>query len=95
MAIDLPGFKKTSLPDVARIGSYAELLSEAILGIPELKRKKFVLVGHSLGGAAASALLAHEEIVRKLRGVVLIAPAGFGLNAPFSQKNIFGNFSIK
>lgn len=92
LAIDLPGFSRTSLPDSARIEAYAEMLSEALLRIPELKNKRFILIGHSLGGATASALLAYPEVAKRLRGVVLIAPAGYGktpsaeLFAAFNRK---------
>ncbi|HET9947573.1 MAG TPA: alpha/beta fold hydrolase, partial [Longimicrobiales bacterium] len=72
-AFDLPGFGGSSLPARPRLSAYADDLAAALdrLGVRE-----FVLVGHSLGGAIATALA--ERAPGRVRALVLLAPAGFG-----------------
>jgi pimeloyl-ACP methyl ester carboxylesterase len=73
IAPDLPGFGYSDAPDHGEIEAYARNLAEAlaILGI-----ERFTLVGHSLGGAIATALA--ELLPDKVGALVLLAPAGFG-----------------
>lgn len=73
VAIDLPGFGSSDPARRARICAYAEDVEEALgaLGLHE-----FVLVGHSLGGAVATALA--ERLGKRVLSLVLLAPAGFG-----------------
>ena len=72
VAIDLPGFGGSSLPSRARLSAYAEAVVE---GLDQLELGNFTLVGHSLGGAVATAVAERCESVRAL---TLLAPAGFG-----------------
>jgi pimeloyl-ACP methyl ester carboxylesterase len=73
VAFDLPGFGVSDQPTRPRISAYADDLAAAIdaLGIGP-----FVLVGHSLGGAVATALA--ERVPDRVSALVLLAPAGFG-----------------
>src|SRR4051794_695653 len=48
--VDLPGFGGSTCPPYERIGSYARDVGHAI---DELGLDRFVLVGHSFGGAVA------------------------------------------
>jgi pimeloyl-ACP methyl ester carboxylesterase len=73
VAFDLPGFGQSSRAARARISEFA---SEILAGIDELKIKRFVLVGHSLGGAIATSLA--EMVPDRVLALVLLAPAGFG-----------------
>ena len=72
VAIDLPGFGGSDLPSRPRISAYAEAVCEgiALLGLEEV-----LLVGHSLGGAVATAV---AERCDPVVAVCLLAPAGFG-----------------
>lgn len=72
IAIDLPGFGGSSLPQLPRIGSYA---ADVLRGLATLEVEECVLVGHSLGGAVAAAVCARAPSVG---AVALLAPAGFG-----------------
>lgn len=71
-AIDLPGFGGSSLPTRPRISAYAEAVCE---GIEELGLAEVTLVGHSLGGAVATAVAERCDAVTAL---ALCAPAGYG-----------------
>jgi pimeloyl-ACP methyl ester carboxylesterase len=73
VAFDLPGFGRSDLPTRPRISAYAEDVIEAVeaLGIG-----RYALVGHSLGGAVATAVA--ERGPDRAETLTLIAPTGFG-----------------
>jgi pimeloyl-ACP methyl ester carboxylesterase len=72
-AIDLPGFGGSTCPPYDRVGRYARDVGQALdlLGL-----ERYVLVGHSFGGAVATALC--EQRPHTVAGLVLIAPVGYG-----------------
>jgi pimeloyl-ACP methyl ester carboxylesterase len=72
LAIDLPGFGGSDCPTRPRISAYAEAVCE---GLEQLNLDSCTLVGHSLGGAVATAVAERTPIVDAL---ALIAPAGYG-----------------
>ncbi len=72
IAIDLPGFGRSDLPLRPRMASYAEAICE---GLDQLDVKDCTLVGHSLGGAVATAVAERCDAVASL---ALCAPAGYG-----------------
>jgi pimeloyl-ACP methyl ester carboxylesterase len=72
VAIDLPGFGGSSPPTAARIDAYAEDVA-AVLA--RLRLNHATVVGHSLGGAVATALAERSPAVD---GLALLAPVGFG-----------------
>jgi pimeloyl-ACP methyl ester carboxylesterase len=72
-AFDLPGFGDSDCPTRNRISAYAEDVQAALAA---LDVHEFALVGHSLGGAVATALA--ERLGDDVAALVLIAPAGFG-----------------
>ena len=72
IAIDLPGFGGSELPTRPRISAYAE---DVAAGLRRLDIGEHTLVGHSLGGAVATAVAERHEGVHSL---VLLAPAGYG-----------------
>ncbi len=72
-AFDLPGFGDSDCPTRNRISAYAEDVHAALA---TLDVHDFTLVGHSLGGAVATALA--ERLRDDVAALVLIAPAGFG-----------------
>src|ERR1035437_2659860 len=72
-AINLSGFDGSSCPTRNRISAYAEDVVEA-LGL--LGLKEFTLVGHSFGGAVATAVA--EKMPDQVSALALLAPAGFG-----------------
>jgi pyruvate dehydrogenase E2 component (dihydrolipoamide acetyltransferase) len=71
-AMDLPGFGGSDLPLRPRIGAYAR---DVAVGLHRLGIGECTLVGHSLGGAVATALAERDAGVHSL---VLLAPAGYG-----------------
>jgi pimeloyl-ACP methyl ester carboxylesterase len=73
IAVDLPGFGHSDPPTRGSIAGYARDVSEALAA---LGAERFTLVGHSLGGAVATALA--ELMPAKVTGLLLLAPAGFG-----------------
>lgn len=73
IALDLPGFGGSDLPTRPRISAYAEVVAWAL---GELDVSDVVLVGHSLGGAVATAVA--ERAPERIGSLVLLAPAGFG-----------------
>ena len=72
-AVDLPGFGDSDRPTRNRISAYAEDVQAALAA---LDVHDFTLVGHSLGGAVATALA--ERLRDDVAALVLMAPAGFG-----------------
>ena len=72
-AFDLPGFGDSDCPTRNRISAYAEDVQTVLAA---LDVHHFTLVGHSLGGAVATALA--ERLGDDVAALVLIAPAGFG-----------------
>ena len=72
-AVDLPGFGDSDRPTRNRISAYAEDVQAALAA---LDVHDFTLVGHSLGGAVATALA--ERLRDDVAALVLVAPAGFG-----------------
>jgi pimeloyl-ACP methyl ester carboxylesterase len=73
IAFDLPGFGHSDAPSEGSISGYA---SDVADGLAALGVERFTLVGHSLGGAVATALA--ERLANRVTGLVLLAPAGFG-----------------
>ncbi len=73
VAFDLPGFGYSDAPRRGSIAEYAQDIAEglALLGV-----ERFTLVGHSLGGAVATAVA--ELLPDQVGALVLLAPAGFG-----------------
>ena len=72
-AVDLPGFGGSTCPRYERIASYARDVGRAV---DALGLDRFVLVGHSFGGAVATALT--EQRPHQVASLVLAAPAGYG-----------------
>jgi pimeloyl-ACP methyl ester carboxylesterase len=72
-AVDLPGFGDSHPPTRNRVSAYAEDVQAALAA---LDVHDFTLVGHSLGGAVATALA--ERLRDDVAALVLITPAGFG-----------------
>jgi pimeloyl-ACP methyl ester carboxylesterase len=72
-AIDLPGFGGSTCPSYERVAAYARDVARAI---DELGLERFALVGHSFGGAVATALA--EQRPDQVASLLLIAPAGYG-----------------
>jgi pimeloyl-ACP methyl ester carboxylesterase len=72
-ALDLPGFGSSTCPRYERVASYARDVGRAL---DELELDRFVLVGHSFGGAVATALT--EQRPHQVGALVLAAPAGYG-----------------
>jgi monooxygenase len=73
VAFDLPGFGHSDRAARPRISEFAK---ELLAGIDELGIERFVLVGHSLGGAVATSIA--EIVPKRVLALVLLAPAGFG-----------------
>ena len=72
-ALNLPGFGGSDMPCRPRISAYAE---DVIETLDQLSPGRFILVGHSLGGAVGAAIA--ERIPERVAALVLLAPAGFG-----------------
>jgi pyruvate dehydrogenase E2 component (dihydrolipoamide acetyltransferase) len=73
IGVDLPGFGGSDLPTRPRISAYADDVV-ALLGALRIETCR--LVGHSLGGAVATAVA--ERASERVGSLVLLAPAGFG-----------------
>jgi abhydrolase domain-containing protein 6 len=74
LAFDWPGFGASERPAARYDVAYFGDVLDAVVDAAGLER--FALVGHSLGGCIAAAYAA--EHVTRVRGLALIAPAGFG-----------------
>lgn len=88
ISFDVPGFGCSDRPHQARIEAYGAELAGAI---EKLDLERFVLVGHSLGGAIASQIAA--AMPGRVRSLVLLAPAGYGRLplAEFFDLPLFGD----
>ena len=73
IAFDLAGFGFSDAPVEGSIDGYAQDVAE---GLAQLGVSRFTLVGHSLGGAVATAIT--ELLPNQVDALVLLAPAGFG-----------------
>jgi pimeloyl-ACP methyl ester carboxylesterase len=73
LALDLPGFGRSDLPLRGRLDAYADDVAAALRA---LDVTRFVLVGHSLGGAVATGVA--ERLRDEVSALVLLAPVGFG-----------------
>jgi pimeloyl-ACP methyl ester carboxylesterase len=73
IAFDLPGFGASDAPEHGSMDSYAR---DIAAGLDQLGVGRFVLVGHSLGGAVATRLA--ELLPDRIDALVLLAPTGFG-----------------
>jgi pimeloyl-ACP methyl ester carboxylesterase len=73
VAFDLAGFGHSDAPAQSSIAGYAQ---DVAAGLEMLGVERFTLVGHSLGGAVATAVA--ELIPDKVAALVLLAPVGFG-----------------
>jgi pimeloyl-ACP methyl ester carboxylesterase len=73
IAFDLPGFGYSDVSSPGSIAGYARDVAE---GLELLGIERFTLVGHSLGGAVATALA--ELMPSRVTALVLLAPAGYG-----------------
>ena len=73
LAVDLPGFGASAQPLRPSVDAYADEVADALTR-HDLGR--FVLVGHSLGGAVATAVA--ERLAADVAALVLLAPVGFG-----------------
>tara|TARA_R110002012_G_scaffold263456_2_gene446547 strand:+ start:212735 stop:213676 length:942 start_codon:yes stop_codon:yes gene_type:complete len=72
IALDLPGYGKSSKPDVAYTPTYFAEVVHQFIG--QLDLKNIVLIGHSMGGQASIKLaLNYPDVIKKL---ILVAPAG-------------------
>jgi pimeloyl-ACP methyl ester carboxylesterase len=73
VAVDLGGFGSSDLPAHPAFSAYA---ADVVAALDVLVPGRFVLVGHSLGGAVATAVT--ERLADRVAALVLLAPAGFG-----------------
>jgi pimeloyl-ACP methyl ester carboxylesterase len=73
LAIDLPGFGRSTPPCRPRLGAYAE---DVVWVLRHLAVRSCTLVGHSLGGGVATAVAEHMR--GEVGSLVLSAPVGFG-----------------
>lgn len=73
VAVDLPGFGGSDPPRRPQLSAYAEDVLEAL---DELGVRRFIAVGHSLGGGVAAAMV--DRAPERIAGLVLVAPVGFG-----------------
>jgi pyruvate dehydrogenase E2 component (dihydrolipoamide acetyltransferase) len=73
LAVDLPGFGGSDGASRPRISAFADAVVELLV---RLDVRGCRLVGHSLGGAVATAVA--ERAADRVASLVLLAPAGFG-----------------
>lgn len=73
VAFDLPGMGDSDSATSPRLGAFA---ADLAAGIDRLGVRDFTLVGHSFGGAVATALA--ERIPDDVAALVLLASSGFG-----------------
>jgi 3-oxoadipate enol-lactonase len=74
IAVDFRGWGSSTGPETPAAYSIHQLATDIETLIPKLDIQDFILVGHSMGGKVAQ-LIAGRNIVKGLKGVVLIAPA--------------------
>jgi len=73
IALDLPGYGKSSKKnEVSDMTFFAETVRSFM---NELKLKKVILVGHSMGGQVAMHTVLNDD--QNIKKLILIAPAGF------------------
>ncbi|MEO7283767.1 alpha/beta hydrolase, partial [Gelidibacter sp.] len=94
IALDLPGYGKSSKPDADYTASYfAEIIHQFI---QKLELKNVVLIGHSMGGQASVKLATtYPQDIQKL---ILVAPAGleqFSEASAGVMKSFFTVASVK
>ena len=70
---DVPGFGGSDMPRHPRLPAFADAVVEAAGG---LGLERFILVGHSLGGAVAGAIA--DRYPERIVSLILLAPAAFG-----------------
>ncbi|OGM48352.1 putative alpha/beta hydrolase [Aspergillus bombycis] len=88
LAVDLRGWGKSAGPteETGTAYSITAMASDVVIALQQLKQDDstkdlfnhgFILVGHSMGAKVALATLStlQESLLRKLRGLVLVAPA--------------------
>ncbi|WP_170152856.1 alpha/beta fold hydrolase [Ulvibacter antarcticus] len=81
IALDLPGYGRSSKPDVDYTPSYfSEILHQFI---EKLELKNIVLIGHSMGGQASIKFV--STFPNEIEKLILIAPAGL---EQFSETNV-------
>jgi pimeloyl-ACP methyl ester carboxylesterase len=73
VAVDLPGFGCSAARSRSAIADYARDVTH---GLTALGVERFTLVGHSLGGAVATAVA--ELMPANVQALILLAPVGFG-----------------
>jgi pimeloyl-ACP methyl ester carboxylesterase len=73
VAVDLPGFGGSDPPPRPRLSAYADDVLDAL---DEIGVRRFITVGHSLGGGVAAAIA--DRAPKRVAGLVLVAPVGFG-----------------
>lgn len=83
VAIDLPGFGESAMPESSQLGSYARDILDVLdaVGVGS-----FSLVGHSFGGGVAAALA--ELAPERTLNLTLMAPSGF---SPVAMAGMLGN----
>jgi pimeloyl-ACP methyl ester carboxylesterase len=74
IAIDLRGWGSSSGPQHPYSYSIRDMASDIEALIPKLNINDFFLVGHSMGGKLVQ-LIAGRNVVKGLKGLILIAPA--------------------
>jgi len=74
IAIDFRGWGSSTGPKTPEAYTIHQLAPDIETLIPNLDIKNFVLVGYSMGGKVAQ-LIAGRNLVKRLKGVVLLAPA--------------------
>lgn len=90
IALDLPGYGKSSKPQVDYTPSYfAEVLHQFI---EKLELENIVLIGHSMGGQASIKLaITYPDDIQKL---ILVAPAGLEQFSDASAKVMQSFFTV-
>lgn len=94
VAVDLPGYGKSSKPNVSYTPTYFAEIIKKFITVQKLKN--IIVVGHSMGGQASIKLaVLHPTLLKK---VILIAPAGlekFSETHAVFMKNTFTTTLVK